>query len=292
MDFKGCKYTWNSNPREGFVTREKLDIVFVNWNWRIDHPHVSAIVLPIISSDHSPIIFIPSPKGRSGRQFKYEAYWEENEECRATVQEGWNCSNTIEDPWGNVLAKVKSCKKGLQKWHHKTFRRVDEEIGRLKRRLYWLLDQDGFLIDCGEVRDIKKQVANLWKQEEIYWSQRSRLKWLKWGDRNSRFFHAATIQRRDRNRLQRIKDTRDIWVEGQDSIFCDIIEHYSDVYRFGGSQPMSECLQAIPQIVSLELNEVLMAQIEEEEIKNVVFSMGALKASGPDGLNALFYQKN
>lgn len=28
LDLNGCKYTWVSNPREGFVTREKLDSVF------------------------------------------------------------------------------------------------------------------------------------------------------------------------------------------------------------------------------------------------------------------------
>lgn len=61
FDMKGCKFTWMSNPRDGFITTEKLDRVLGNWSWRADHPHTVAIALPIISSYHSLIILIPSP---------------------------------------------------------------------------------------------------------------------------------------------------------------------------------------------------------------------------------------
>ena len=44
---------------------------------------------------------------------------------------------------------------------------------------------------------IKKDIKRLWEQEEKYWGQCSRVKWLKWGDKNSKFFHALNIQRCD-----------------------------------------------------------------------------------------------
>lgn len=181
LDMKGCKFTWTSNPRNGFITREKLDKALVNWSWRQDHPHAMAIALPIISSYHSPIILIPCPKGRSGTQFKFEAYWEEHEECKATIQEGWKSGEQNMDPWENILTKSKACKRNLQRWHRKTFRRADEEIRRLKQRLNWLLNLQSTQIDWNEIGELKKKIAELWKQEEIYWSQRSRLKWLNWG---------------------------------------------------------------------------------------------------------------
>lgn len=56
MVLKGNKFTWVSNPRNGRVTREKLDRVMANWAWRELFPHALATALPIISSDHSPII--------------------------------------------------------------------------------------------------------------------------------------------------------------------------------------------------------------------------------------------
>jgi hypothetical protein len=45
LELKGFKFTWASNPREGFVTKEKLDICLANWNWRILFPNTSATAL-------------------------------------------------------------------------------------------------------------------------------------------------------------------------------------------------------------------------------------------------------
>ncbi|XP_057745064.1 uncharacterized protein LOC130962924 [Arachis stenosperma] len=40
------------------------------------------------------------------------------------------------------------------------------------------------------------------------------------------------------------------------------------------------------------MNRELISEVTEEEIRKAVFSMGSLKAPGPDGLNGLFYQKH
>lgn len=48
-------------------------------------------------------------------------------------------------------------------------------------------------------REVKEQIKNLWKREEMYWRQRSRIKWLNQRDRNMKFFHVTTIDRRRRN---------------------------------------------------------------------------------------------
>nr|KYP76602.1 hypothetical protein KK1_020850 [Cajanus cajan] len=38
-------------------------------------------------------------------------------------------------------------------------------------------------------------------QEELLWFQNSREKWVKFGDRNSKFFHAQTLSRIRRNKI-------------------------------------------------------------------------------------------
>ena len=35
---------------------------------------------------------------------------------------------------------------------------------------------------------------------------KSRLKWLRWGDKNSKYFHATTTQMRAENKILRIKN--------------------------------------------------------------------------------------
>lgn len=51
--------------------------------------------------------------------------------------------------------------------------------------------------------------------------QRSRLKWLNWGDKNTKIFHISTEQRRDMNKLFRIKDTSGNWLQGQHDVVND-----------------------------------------------------------------------
>lgn len=112
------------------------------------------------------------------------------------------------------------------------------------------------------------------------------------GDRNTKFFHDTTLQRRERNRIQRIKDDQGSWIEGKEEVFKAVLEHFQKIYKAGQIQDLEECMQHVPKIVIEEMNAKLMAQVEDKQIKEAVFSIGALKAPSPDGFNALFYQKN
>lgn len=48
----------------------------------------------------------------------------------------------------------------------------------------------------------------------------------------------------------------------------------------------------IPRLINEEINASLLRQVEEEEIRNAVFSLGPQKALGPDGLTGVFFQNN
>lgn len=159
-------------------------------------------------SDHAPVILQLTPKNRSGMYFKYEAFWDDYEECGNVVKRRWTDAEEKEDKWEEVLARIKKCQKNLQTWHKETFKRGDEELYTLKRKLAAITAKPSQEIDWEEAKCIQKEIDEVWKREEKYWGKRSRLKWLQWGDKNSKFFHATTIQRRERNRLQRIKNDR------------------------------------------------------------------------------------
>lgn len=50
-------------------------------------------------------------------------------------------------------------------------------------------------------------------------------------------------------------------------------------------------LNKVKPRVSPYMNEALLAPYTEEEVKCALFSTGDLKAPGPDGLHAIFYNK-
>ncbi|XP_072074439.1 uncharacterized protein [Arachis hypogaea] len=89
LELKGNKFTWFSNPREGLVTRERLDRAMVNWKWRQAFSNASLTALPAITSDHCPLILNLKPNRNVPRQFKYEAYWDDKKECKEVVSKGW-----------------------------------------------------------------------------------------------------------------------------------------------------------------------------------------------------------
>ena len=50
-------------------------------------------------------------------------------------------------------------------------------------------------------------------------------------------------------------------------------------------------LNAVNVKVTSEMNQGLLAPLTHEEVKNALFSIGDLKAPGPDGLHAIFYKR-
>lgn len=138
--------------------------------------HAIAVYLPIITSDHAPILLQMSPKNKSGIMFKYEAFWDDNAECEEIVRKGWELDVEMENGWENVLARVKKCKANLQNWHKRTFKRADEEIYKFQWQLSALTSQSSENIDRGEVKSLQKRIDEVWEREEKFWGQRSRLK--------------------------------------------------------------------------------------------------------------------
>jgi len=60
----------------------------------------------------------------------------------------------------------------------------------------------------GRTKDQAHQEQTLWtkieayrQQEEILWQKKSRIRWIKEGEKNTKFFHRSSIQRRMHNNI-------------------------------------------------------------------------------------------
>ena len=87
-----------------------------------------------------------------------------------------------------------------------------------------------------------KNLDTLLFKEEIYWAQRSRIPWLKHGDKNTRFFHLKASQRKQRNHIQSIKNAEDVWVEDESDIAGVALEYFETLFKAGTCERLEECL--------------------------------------------------
>ncbi|XP_043687745.1 uncharacterized protein LOC122638959 [Telopea speciosissima] len=121
-------------------------------------------------------------------------------------------------------------------------------------------------------------------REEIHWKQKSRIDWLKKGDRNPRFFHVLTLRRRYNNRVLKLKNPDGSWTSSANEMESVLCDHFKDIFK---EEPMDisavdEVLQSVSPVISMEMNEELIRIpcIEEEDIykfvvnffKNGIFS--------------------
>lgn len=136
-----------------------------------------------------------------------------------------------------------------------------------------------------------RQVLNeALNREEIFWRQKSRVTWLKEGDRATKFFMASTVTRRRRNYIQILKDESGIVYEEIGDIAQKFLERFSNIFSVSKERiPMRWEKGQFMENTGLLEGEINVMPMEEEII-HALCSMGVEKAPGPDGLPVAFFR--
>jgi hypothetical protein len=135
---------------------------------------------------------------------------------------------------------------------------------------------------------VSREVENSILQEEICWRQKSRVRWLKEGDKCTKFFHLVANANRRNNSIE------SLIVDGLPTSDPAVIsEHIVDYYNSMFTEPLSWR----PRLDNLEfdmLNDIeatsLEEPFEEREVWEVIKGMDRDKAPGLDGFTMAFFQ--
>lgn len=133
-------------------------------------------------------------------------------------------------------------------------------------------------------------------QEEIFFKQKARIKWLVEGDSNTKFFHQSSPHKRAKSTVDSIITEEGITVPTPNDINKVAVEHFSKQLVSEPKQLVSEpissgnnILKYIPLPETKEDNQILIAPPSFEEHKEATFAIPLDSAPSPNGFTSSFY---
>ncbi|XP_029152412.1 uncharacterized protein [Arachis hypogaea] len=200
LGYSGWPFTW----KKGNLAK-RLDRGLSNLEWQIAFPGAYVKHLPMLKSDHSPIclqLHIAMTQNRGRRPFCFHAAWITHPDFGNVVDTSWNVKNS----WDEGILDFKN---KIKEWNSSVFGNIFKRKHRILRRLQGIAtslgySQDSFLEKLQ--KDLWLECENILIQEEILWFQKARCKWIKFGDRNTKFFHGSTMIRRRRNKITSLQN--------------------------------------------------------------------------------------
>ncbi|XP_073362462.1 uncharacterized protein [Aegilops tauschii subsp. strangulata] len=265
LGFSGHPFTYDNKRGGRANVQVRLDRAVADNQWHDLFPECKVSHLTSPCSNHCPIILrcVRETRVRTGRTRRYEVMWEREPALSEIVEEAWKAAGA-NGHRGNISAALRWT---LLARSSKKVGNITKEIEKSRTRLEELTNMNA---DRNEIRRESDHMNELLYKEEMMWLQRSRVEWLKHGDRNTKFFHRKAVWRARKNKIKGLIDT-----EGN---------YQTDHHVM--SVPLFE------EMITAEMNTKLCGQFSEKEISDALFQIGPLKAPGPDGLPARFFQRH
>ncbi|KAA3475693.1 Retrovirus-related Pol polyprotein LINE-1 [Gossypium australe] len=282
LGYIGPSYTWQRGNMS-----ERLDRALANDAWISAFPHALVYHLPRIKSDHRPIFLKTKPmiNALRGRPFRFLAGWTQHAKFKDLVSSKWRYL-------GNMAVSLAEFTSHVKDWNRSTYgyigtrkRQLLKSIGTIQKAM----DQSSSSRLVNLEMEVRDELENVLNHEELLWRQKARCDWLQFGDRNTKFFHSRTMQRRKFNRILALRISSREWCFEQDILSDEAVKFFEDLYGENPS-PMPDIPSDI--FTSLKENDIhfLNKPVLNEEIKKALFDMAPLKAPGSDGFHAHFFQ--
>lgn len=190
---------------------------------------------------------------------------------------------------GLVCDALKEMMSRLRSWSKENFEHVTNEIEKLRTEL-----ADLQLVDADRTVIKKKmfQLDELLYHKEMLWLQRSRIMWLKDGERNTSYLHRRAAWRVRRNYIQRLWRMDGTWRNVPSDMEHMATLYFKEVYTKDPTLTPEVVLECITPKVTNGMNDALCAPFSEQEVSDALFQIGPLKVPGSDRFPARLYQRN
>ncbi|KAL3733326.1 hypothetical protein ACJRO7_022799 [Eucalyptus globulus] len=209
LRYVGLRFTWSTSAGTSRKMR-KIDRVLVNSKWNMEFSFSEASFLNPGILDHSPMVVRVLNPFFKRRPFKYFNLWAKHSNFPSIVQQAWD-TPVVGVAMFKLVSKLKVLKNRLKQLNREEFSNISVRTAEAREalRLAQLdLHLDPTNSDFAHLEKAhRKLFVNLRRDEESFYRQKSRIRWLKEGDRNTKFFHNSVKRRQLRNRILSVKDS-------------------------------------------------------------------------------------
>lgn len=204
LGYIGLPYTWDNRQQDGANVKVRLDRGLANGDFLNLFQSVEVWHIQTAESDHCCLLLecLKGEHRRNGRRrgFCCENMWRRDPSYKHLVDVNWS---SLDRPstMNQLTANLDSISCSLSDWEHSTFGSVRNEVRKLRTELERVRRSS---IRSGPTRretQLMSRMSELLSREETMTKQRSRIDWLKEGDRNTAFFQAKARERAQTNHI-------------------------------------------------------------------------------------------
>ncbi|XP_010472251.1 PREDICTED: uncharacterized protein LOC104751896 [Camelina sativa] len=283
----GNRLSWGGK-RENVWVQCRLDRSFGNAEWFTLFPRAKTEYLEMMGSDHRPILtrLVGEDTCHRGR-FCFDKRLINKPETEEIIKKHWRLHSV--GAGESVTARLLRCRRALSKWKRLAPTNSHTRITQLKKDLE--TESTKMFPNFQRLQGIKWDLNKAFREEEIYWKQKSRQKWLREGDRNTTFFHGSVKYKRLKNRVISLLDKHGLEAYEEGSKGSIAVEFFSELFTSSNPTGFEDVLEGMEPRVTEEMNLKLTSPITALEIKQAAFKVQGDSAPGIDGWTGTFFKQ-
>lgn len=292
LGYQGLPYTCDNKQEDGRNVKARLDRAFGDDKFLRVMGDTKVAHVQLAKSDHAALTLeIKEAEGnrrRKPKPFRYENMWQTHGEYKEFVERVWDSGDGAD--LTQVVGALKSLQGSLRSWDREVFGSVKQQVTQLRGDLEAERSSNLYRGPTTREKAILAKLSDVLEREEIMERQRSRISWLKEGDRNTEFFQAKARARGRVNRIKSLIDEDGRILTEQEDLERLACQFYQDLFSAQHElQPELVC-KFVDRRLTPEMAQELMKPFTEQEVEQALFQMAPSKAPGVDGFNADFFQ--
>jgi hypothetical protein len=251
-------------------------------------------VFPLVkpTSDHLPCVVSIGTKIPRAKIFRFENYWLQHSSFKDIFQNAWAIPVGYSCSAKRINAKFKNLRRAISIWARNLpcLKKQIDQVNSVIEMLDIFEETRPLNSHEWNLRDLLKSfIITLLQNQKYYWKQRGKIKWVKLGDANTKFFHSKASISYRHNYISMLKNIEGAEIsdhEGKEEILwsafkermgtLDNVAMHFNLSNLFGTSEYPDILQA------------LEAPFSDTEIDNVIKHLPNDKSHGPDGFNNEF----